>query len=311
MKCCAWSPPTPTSPSTRSDLPPPDECVDAYGGLRLPGVTLSDRVDVRAPKPFGWAKGRPTGIPCAEFWLRFADGRPADTASLATLVDTVAPAVLELGVTESSTAELTVHVRARPVADGTASAWLAVRAATRHLAGGYYEEDVELWDEDGGDASEYPWLRRAPDSLLRSQLTPQRRFATQQYDLDQVKALADQTGRIQLYCRRDVLGDDGFALLDLLDIGDVVGMAGPLFRTRTGEITVKVEEAQLLAKSLRPLPFGKEELVDRFGSHGIVLNHSLHSIRERGPEGKLLKTLQVSVSLDNFPPATKKAFGFI
>ena len=81
--------------------------------------------------------------------------------------------------------------------------------------------------------------------------------------------LADQTGRIQLYCRRDVLGEDVFGLLDLLDIGDVVGMAGPLFRTRTGEITVKVEEVRLLAKSLRPLPFGKEEVVD-----GQTVRHS-------------------------------------
>lgn len=131
------------------DLPPPDECVDAYGGLRLPGVTVADRVDVRAPEPFGWARGRPTGVPRAEYWLRFADGRPADTAGLATLVDTVAPAVLELGVTGSSTAELTVHVRARPTPNGTASAWLAARVASRHLAGGYYEEDVELWDTTG------------------------------------------------------------------------------------------------------------------------------------------------------------------
>ncbi|MFI9007699.1 thioesterase family protein [Actinosynnema sp. NPDC053489] len=126
------------------ELPPPDECVDPYGGLRLPGVTVADRVRLRAPEPFGWAAGRPTGTPRAEFWIGFADGRPADTASLATLVDCAAPAVLELGVADSATVELTVHVRARP-----GSAWLAARVATRHLAGGYYEEDVELWDATG------------------------------------------------------------------------------------------------------------------------------------------------------------------
>ncbi|NUS63081.1 MAG: thioesterase family protein, partial [Saccharothrix sp.] len=76
--------------------------------------------------------------------IRFADGRPADTASLATLVDTAAPAVLEVGVADSATVELTVHVRARP-----APGWLAARVATRHLAGGYYEEDLELWDATG------------------------------------------------------------------------------------------------------------------------------------------------------------------
>ncbi len=81
--------------------------------------------------------------------------------------------------------------------------------------------------------------------------------------------LADESGRIQLYFRRDVLGEDGFALIDLLDIGDVVGVSGPLFRTRTGEVTVRVEELELLAKSLRPLPFGKEEVVD-----GVTVRHS-------------------------------------
>jgi lysyl-tRNA synthetase class 2 len=81
--------------------------------------------------------------------------------------------------------------------------------------------------------------------------------------------LADPSGRIQLYFRRDELGDEQFAVLELLDIGDVIGAAGPLFRTRTGEITVRVETFELLAKSLRPLPLGKEEIVD-----GQVVRHS-------------------------------------
>jgi lysyl-tRNA synthetase class 2 len=81
--------------------------------------------------------------------------------------------------------------------------------------------------------------------------------------------LADPSGRIQLYCRRDELGDEQFRVLDLLDIGDVIGAAGSLFRTRAGEVTVRVESFELLAKSLRPLPLGKEEIVD-----GRVVRHS-------------------------------------
>jgi lysyl-tRNA synthetase class 2 len=81
--------------------------------------------------------------------------------------------------------------------------------------------------------------------------------------------LADQWSRIQLYFRRDDLGEDVFRLVDLLDLGDVIGVAGPLFRTRTGEITVRVESVTLLAKSLRPLPFGKEERSD-----GKLVRHS-------------------------------------
>ncbi len=69
--------------------------------------------------------------------------------------------------------------------------------------------------------------------------------------------LADASGRIQLYFRRDDLGGELFDVLGLLDLGDHVGAAGALFRTRTGEITVKVERFELLAKALRPLPLGK------------------------------------------------------
>ena len=81
--------------------------------------------------------------------------------------------------------------------------------------------------------------------------------------------LADASGRIQLYFRRDELGDDVFARLALYDIGDVVGVSGPLMRTRTGEVTVRVTGVEMLAKSLRPLPYGKEEVVD-----GATVRHS-------------------------------------
>ena len=63
----------------------------------------------------------------------------------------------------------------------------------------------------------------------------------------------DGSGRIQVYFRQDVLGE-AFARWDLFQIGDWVGVEGSLFRTRTGEITVRAEGIELLAKSLRPLP---------------------------------------------------------
>jgi lysyl-tRNA synthetase, class II len=81
--------------------------------------------------------------------------------------------------------------------------------------------------------------------------------------------LADESGRVQMYFKRDVLGEQAFGGLELLDIGDILGVHGPLFRTKTGEVTVRVERYELLAKSLRPLPFGKEEVVD-----GKTVRHS-------------------------------------
>src|SRR5215471_14245368 len=65
--------------------------------------------------------------------------------------------------------------------------------------------------------------------------------------------LMDQTGRIQLYARADVLGDE-YARFVELDMGDFVGVTGEMFRTRTGELTVAVKSFAFLAKSLRPLP---------------------------------------------------------
>src|SRR5262245_31370312 len=70
--------------------------------------------------------------------------------------------------------------------------------------------------------------------------------------------LADSTGRIQLYFRADELPGKTYELVKLLDIGDHVGVEGEVFKTRTDEITIRVKSVELLSKSLRPLPIGKE-----------------------------------------------------
>ena len=67
--------------------------------------------------------------------------------------------------------------------------------------------------------------------------------------------LLQQHGRqLQLYVKKDAVGEKGFELYKLLDIGDLVGARGYLFRTRTGELTVHVDSLTLLAKALLPLP---------------------------------------------------------
>jgi lysyl-tRNA synthetase, class II len=71
--------------------------------------------------------------------------------------------------------------------------------------------------------------------------------------------LEDGAGRIQVYLRKDQLGDT-YVLLEHLDLDDHIGVNGRLFRTRTGEITVRAERFVLLAKSLRPLPRGKTQM---------------------------------------------------
>lgn len=66
--------------------------------------------------------------------------------------------------------------------------------------------------------------------------------------------LHDQSGRLQLQARWDVIGEQEYQRFIDLDLGDIIGVTGEVFRTRTREITVLVEEFSLLAKSLRPLP---------------------------------------------------------
>jgi lysyl-tRNA synthetase class 2 len=70
--------------------------------------------------------------------------------------------------------------------------------------------------------------------------------------------LEDRSGKVQVYFKLDRLGEQ-YEVLKLLDLGDLVGVEGPLFRTKTGEVTLRVERLTLLAKSLRPLPLGKED----------------------------------------------------
>ncbi len=66
--------------------------------------------------------------------------------------------------------------------------------------------------------------------------------------------LLDGNGQIQLYFKRDVLGDEAYAEFKKYDIGDIIGVTGDVFTTHMGEITVSVTEVVLLSKSLLPLP---------------------------------------------------------
>ena len=60
--------------------------------------------------------------------------------------------------------------------------------------------------------------------------------------------------KLQIYVKKDAVGDKGFELYNLLDLGDHIGVSGYLFRTRTGELSIHVEELTFLSKDLLPLP---------------------------------------------------------
>ncbi|MCE5333379.1 MAG: lysine--tRNA ligase, partial [Desulfobacteraceae bacterium] len=66
--------------------------------------------------------------------------------------------------------------------------------------------------------------------------------------------ISDSNGRVQIYIQQNQLGKESYGLAKKLDLGDIVRVAGPLFRTKTNEVTILVKELVLLTKNLRPLP---------------------------------------------------------
>ena len=74
--------------------------------------------------------------------------------------------------------------------------------------------------------------------------------------------LQDRDGNIQIYIRKDVIGEEAYSIFKLADIGDLIGITGDVMKTNTGELTIKVSEYTHLVKALRPLPEKFHGLVD-------------------------------------------------
>ncbi len=86
--------------------------------------------------------------------------------------------------------------------------------------------------------------------------------------------LQDASGRMQVYVARDDLGPDAYGLFKKLDLGDIVGVAGSVFRTKTGELTVSARQVRLVTKSMRPLPekyHGLKDLETRYRQRYVDL----------------------------------------
>ncbi|MBE4735545.1 MULTISPECIES: thioesterase family protein [Streptomyces] len=126
-------------------MPPIDECFgpqDAPGPVPG-GSAIADRLFLKLdPATLGWALGAPSGKGEMRSWFGLADGRDADPFSLLLAVDALPPTAFEMGLKGwVPTVELTVHIRCRP-----APGPLRVAITTRNLAGGFLEEDAEVWD---------------------------------------------------------------------------------------------------------------------------------------------------------------------
>lgn len=126
------------------ELPAPESLPDPRT-MDVPTDGLFGRVEFRMPQVPGWAVGEPNGDPTIVAWQRLDGGTPVDWPALGLLSDSLPPPVLEPGHLTSMTVQLTVHFHRLP-APGT---WVASRFSTRHVAGGFHEEDGELWDQQG------------------------------------------------------------------------------------------------------------------------------------------------------------------
>jgi lysyl-tRNA synthetase, class II len=87
--------------------------------------------------------------------------------------------------------------------------------------------------------------------------------------------------RLQIYVKKDAVGDQGFELYKLLDLGDHIGVSGYLFRTRTNELTIHVEEITFLSKDLLPLPVGKTMQADDSAPGGQKKWNELADVEQR------------------------------
>ncbi|MBI4335785.1 MAG: lysine--tRNA ligase [Candidatus Omnitrophica bacterium] len=95
--------------------------------------------------------------------------------------------------------------------------------------------------------------------------------------------IRDQSAKIQIYIKEDIVGKDKFSVFEKLDIGDIIVTKGELFKTRTGELTVKVTEFTLLSKSLRPLPekwHGLKDIETRYRQRyvDLIVNDDVKNI---------------------------------
>ncbi|MFE7194212.1 thioesterase family protein [Kitasatospora sp. NPDC057541] len=142
-------------------LPPPDQCIGVEHAPKelLTQAALLERFDMRLdPATVGWALGQPSGTGRIQGWFRLADGRSPDPLLLLLAADALPPVTFDLGMPGwAPTVELTVHLRAKP-----APGWLRLVHATRNVAGGYFEEDAEVWDETGRLVAQSRQLARLP-----------------------------------------------------------------------------------------------------------------------------------------------------
>lgn len=107
--------------------------------------------------------------------------------------------------------------------------------------------------------------------------------------------LQDLTGQVQIYVRQDAVGEEQYDIFDSIDIGDIVGVTGTAFKTKVGELSVKVKDFTLLTKSLRPLPdkfHGLKDVEQRYRQRYVDLIMNPDVRKTFVTRSKILKSMR-------------------
>src|ERR1700760_3438764 len=115
--------------------------------------------------------------------------------------------------------------------------------------------------------------------------------------------LVDRTGKIQLHARQDVLGEERYALLTSLDLGDLLGVDGSAMRSRHGEVSLRVEDFQILGKALRPPPdkhHGLSDVETRYRHRELDLISSEESRRLFVDRARIISAVRGALDGDGF-----------
>ncbi|RLL41660.1 lysine--tRNA ligase [Oceanobacillus piezotolerans] len=107
--------------------------------------------------------------------------------------------------------------------------------------------------------------------------------------------IQDQSGQIQIYVRKDTIGEEAYDIFKTIDLGDIVGVTGDIFRTNMGELSIKVEEFTLLTKSLRPLPekyHGLKDVEQRYRQRYLDLITNMESKQTFIQRSKIIQSMR-------------------
>ncbi|HZH59050.1 MAG TPA: lysine--tRNA ligase [Metabacillus sp.] len=107
--------------------------------------------------------------------------------------------------------------------------------------------------------------------------------------------IQDLTGQIQIYVRKDEIGEEAYEIFNTADLGDIVGVSGIIFKTKVGELSIKVKSFELLTKSLRPLPdkfHGLKDIEQRYRQRYVDLIMSPESKKTFITRSKIIQAMR-------------------